>query len=267
MQVVAVGYAPVKGTRHTAFGAVRLEPDGVVGDRELCFVDAERRHVLRTVQNPGLLQVRAERHGPGGEQLRVTLPDTTVADGPLTGSGEQLTCEYWGRDVALRLLAGPHAELVGRHLGRPVRLAAAPPGAVVYGDPVSLVTTGSLRALADHLGRRPDEVAAARFRADVVLETSEPFAEEAWLGREVELGGARVRVTGLVPRCAVVDADPATGERDRPVLRSLVALARQRGADGGDGPPFGLEAVVVDPGDVRAGDVATVGGAPRAGDA
>ncbi|NYG54235.1 MOSC domain-containing protein [Nocardioides perillae] len=258
MQVVAVGYAPVKGTRHTAHDAVRVEAGGVVGDRELCAVDVDRRRVLRTVQHPALLQVRAERHGPGGGQLRLVLPDGTSVDGPLTASGEELTCDYWGRDVALRLLTGPHADLLTAHLGRPVRLAAAPPGAVVYGDPVSLVTTASLRAVADQLGCRPDEVAAARFRADVVLDGEQPFAEDAWRECELDLGSARVRVTGLVPRCAVVDHDPVTGERDRPVLRALVALAQQRGADGRDGPPFGLEAVVVRPGDVRVGDAAAL---------
>nr|WP_246283601.1 MOSC domain-containing protein [Nocardioides perillae] len=121
-----------------------------------------------------------------------------------------------------------------------------------------MVTTASLRAVADQLGCRPDEVAAARFRADVVLDGEQPFAEDAWRECELDLGSARVRVTGLVPRCAVVDHDPVTGERDRPVLRALVALAQQRGADGRDGPPFGLEAVVVRPGDVRVGDAAAL---------
>lgn len=260
MQVVAVGFAPVKGTRHTAVESVRVEVGGVVGDRELCLVDAERRHVLRTVQHPALLQVRAARHGPAGDHLRVELPDGAGVDAPLTASGEELTCEYWGREVALRLLAGPHAALLSAHLGRPVRLAAAGLGEVVYGDPVSIVTAGTLRAVADRLDRRPDEVAAARLRADVVLDGagSEAFAEEQWVGRELDLGSARVRVTGLVPRCAVVDHHPVTGERDLPVLRALVALAQERGADGRDGPPCGLEAVVVRPGDVRVGDAALV---------
>jgi uncharacterized protein YcbX len=251
MHVVTVGFAPVKGTRHTDHDAVELAPGGVVGDRERCLVDVERRHVLRTVQNPGLVGVRAVTTG---DELRLELPSGEVAEGPTPGTGEELMAEYWGRPVPLRLLGGPHADLVSAHLGRPVRLAAAPRGGVVYGDAVTVVTTGSLRALADRLGRSADELDPARFRANVVVANDEPFAEEGWVGRELSLGTARVQVTGPVPRCAVVNLGPSTGERDLPVLRGLVDLAQQRGADGSNGPPFGVEARVVGPGVVCPGD-------------
>lgn len=253
MQVVAVGYAPVKGTRHLAHEVVELAPGGVVGDRERCVVDVERRHVLRTVQHPGLVAVRAVRDGA---TLRLELPSGEVAESPTPETGEELVAEYWGRAVPLRLLGGPHADLVSGHLGRSVRLAAAPPGGVVYGEAVTVVTTGSLRALADRLGRAVGELDPARFRASVVLAHDEPFAEDGWVGRELALGAARVRVTGPVARCAVVDLGPATGERDLPVLRALVELAQQRSADGRDGPAYGVQAVVVEPGAVHPGDPA-----------
>lgn len=255
VQVVALGHALVKGTRHTARDAVELAAGGVVGDRELCLVDVGRRHVLRTVQNPALLAVDAVR---AGGLLHVRLPGGETVSGPTPESGETLTCDYWGRPVSLRLLDGPHADALARHLGRPVRLAAAPRGGVVYGDEVSLVTTASLAALAARLDRAAGGLEAARFRANAVLATERPFAEEAWVGREISLGGARVVVTGPVPRCAVPDRRPTTGARDAPVLAALVGLATERGADGRQGPPFGVQARVVEPGVVRSGDRAAL---------
>jgi uncharacterized protein YcbX len=65
----------------------------------------------------------------------------------------------------------------------------------------------------------------------------------------VRLGDATVLVRGTVPRCAVVDIDPGTGLRTEGVLK---ALAGYRLVD--QEVHFGVDAVVVEPGAVRAGD-------------
>jgi uncharacterized protein YcbX len=252
MTVTSVGFAPVKGTRHTSYDAVTLASGGPVGDRGLCFVDVGRRRVLRTVQNPSLVALAARRDG---DELVLELPDgRVVRDVPLPG-GETITCEYWGRPAELELLDGPWADAVSAHLGFPVRLAAAPPGAVVYGAPVSLVTVASLRDLAGRAGRPELVDEAARFRATMVLDVGEePHLEESWLGREVRVGGATLRVNVAIPRCAVIDLDPITGERTSGVLKALAG----RGVDDHGDPLFGVDAHVVTPGVVRPGDAVEV---------
>ena len=235
----SVGFAPVKGTRHLDLGHVDLDEKGAVGDRAYCLVDVERRRVLRTVQHPSLMGIVAQAYDDG---LALTLPTGEQADGPVTPSGRTVTCDYWGRPVDLALADGPHAELVSAHLGQDVRLAAAPRTAVVFGDPVTVLTTASLRELAGELG-----VEAARFRATLVLHTDEPWVEDTWLGREVDLGGATVRIGGPVPRCAVVDHHPGTGEKDARILR---ALALQRPTNRAGEPMFGVYATVTRPGRV-----------------
>ena len=248
MTVTSVGFAPVKGTRHTPYDAVELAAGGPVGDRGLCFVDVGRRRVLRTVQNPSLVALAAHREG--GE-LVVELPAGAVARGAPRPSGETVTCDYWGRPAGLDLLDGPWAAAVSDYLDAPVRLAAARPGAVVYGAAVSLVTTASLRDLAERTGRPALAAETARFRASMVLDTGdEPYAEEAWASREVRVGAAVLRVNAPIPRCAVIDLDPATGERGSGLLK---ALAR-RGVDEHGDPLFGVDAHVVVPGTVRPGD-------------
>lgn len=248
--VLRAGFAPVKGTRHLSLDVVRLDQYGAVGDRRLCLVDVAARQVLRTVQHPALVPVSAREEGG---ILTVTLPDGRSTSGPIEPGTDRLTCEYWGRPADVALLAGPHAALLSDLLGRPMALAAAPPRAVVYGAGVTMVTRASLEDLAGRVGSAggsPTTVDPARFRATFVLETDEPaYAEDAWAGRELALGSAVVRVGAPIGRCAVIDVDPATGQRNGRLLRSLAAY-RPR-TEAGE-PCFGVYAEVVRPGTVRA---------------
>ena len=251
MRVTAVGFTPVKGTRHASYDAVVLDEHGPVGDRAFCVVDVPRRRVLRTVQNPSLLAVGARWDG---RVLDLVLPSGETASAAPAPSGERVTCDYWGREAALDLLEGPHAALVSSWLGIPVRLAAAPRGAVVYGAPVSVVSLASLRDLAGRLGR-PDLVGeAARLRATVVVDTDEPYAEETWAGRTLRLGAATVRVNAPIPRCAVIDLDPATGVASASLLKALAGRSDTLG--------LGVDAHVVEPGVVRPGDLVDLAPTP-----
>ena len=246
MHVTRTGFAPVKGTRHASYEAVTLDAHGPVGDRAFCLVDVEARRVLRTVQNPSLVAIRSSWAAP---VLSMVLPSGEAAIAAPTPAGEEIVCDYWGRPATLTLLDGPHAALASAYLGAAVRLAAAPPRAVVYGAPVSLVSLASLRSLADALGRPGLAGEVARFRPTVAVDGLDPWAEEGWVGRTVRLGPAEVRVDALVPRGAVIDLDPDTGVADRPVLTAL--------ADRSDAPtpdlPFGVDAFVTTPGVVHPG--------------
>ncbi len=234
--VRSAGFAPVKGMRHRPVPRLELDQRGAVGDRAWCLVDVGARRVLRTVQHPSLMGVVAS---VDGGSLALTLPDGSSVDAVPEASGETVTCDYWGRSVPLTLTEGPHAELVSRFLGTDVRLAAAPRGGVVFGDPVTLVGTATLDDLTARLGR---PVEAARFRATLVVETDEPYLEDTWLGTEVGVGGACLRVGVPVPRCAVIDHDPDTGEKD---LRLLKALVGSRPTNTAGEPVLGVYAACV----------------------
>lgn len=241
--VLRAGFSPVKGTRHLALPTVRLERYGAVGDRGLCLVDVAARRVLRTVQHPTLTAVVARLED---DALSVTLPDGSAATAPLEPSGERLTCDYWGRAADLELLEGPHDALFSAYLRKPVRLAAAPPRAVIFGGGVTIVARATLDDLATRTGTAIDP---ARFRATLVVDAgAEPYAEEGWQGRELAVGEAVVRVAGAIPRCAVIDIDPVTGERNGRLLRSL---ASYRPLNGAGEPCFGVYAEVVVPGPIR----------------
>ncbi|MBO0841776.1 MAG: MOSC domain-containing protein, partial [Nocardioides sp.] len=192
-----------------------------------------------TVQHPSLMSVVARLDG---DDLSVTLPSGETVTAAPKPTDHTLTCDYWGRPTPLRLTSGGHGELFSEHLGRDVRLAAAPPGAVVFGDPVTIVATASLDDLASRVSH---PVEPARFRPTLAVATDEPYEEETWLGREVTAGGVRLRIGAPVPRCAVIDHQPTSGIRDARLLKTLAA---HRPLNRAGEPAFGVYAQVLAPG-------------------
>ena len=250
MHVTRIGFTPLKGARHVAHRSVQLSADGPVGDRGFCLVDPARDRVLRTVENPLLVRAVAAR---GADRLSVVLGDRR-ADGVPAPTGDVRKVDYWGRVVEVELLDGPWAALLSAHVGYDVALARpVQAGEVVYGGSVSLVGASSLHRLSAVVGR---PVSGARFRPTFVVDTpGEPaHAEDRWVGRELAVGSAVVRVRGVVPRCAVVDLDPVSGLRDLPVLTALAGYRRGNGE-----VRFGVDADVVRPGRVDLGDSVVVG--------
>ncbi|HET7723920.1 MAG TPA: MOSC domain-containing protein [Propionibacteriaceae bacterium] len=242
MHVSRTGFASLKGTRHLSRSYVDLAWDGPVGDRVFCLVDPARGRVVRTVENPSLMQTRAAWDGG---VLTVTLPGATV-EGVPAASGERSPLDYWGRRASLEIVDGPWAAAYSAHLGYPVVLARAAAGEVVYGASVSLVTTGSLDELSRRLGA---PVLDAQFRATFTVDTDAPHVEDAWIGRRLALGAAEVEVRSAIARCPVIDLDPDMGGPRVEALRALAGYRRE-----GTEVLFGVDAVVTRPGRVQVGD-------------
>lgn len=235
MRVSRIGLAVLKGARHAAQTSVRLEQGGPVGDRLFCLVDPTEGRVLRTVEHPRLVLVEA---GWDGTALTTTTPEGGVVAAAPRPTGEQLAFEYWGREARVELQDSPHAEQLGDHLGRSVRLARVTrPGEVVYAGSVSLVSTGEIAELG--------ETDPARFRATFTLDSArlpEP-------GTQLAVGEALIRVRSMLPRCRVIDINTGTGTMDTRHLATLAGRPRPVGE-----LPFGLDAEVLVPGTVRTGD-------------
>lgn len=137
------------------------------------------------------------------------------------------------------------APLVGDRLDGPFRLNRVP------GQPLTdfpdthllLCSTASLGAL-ETMANRPLE--HIRFRANLWLDGLDPWEEFSLIGREIEVGEARVRVIEPCTRCNATTASPETGERDVPVPTLLRrALGHM---------DFGVYAQVIEGGAVTPGD-------------
>ena len=244
MHVDTISQSPIKGGRHRSHRSVRLERTGPVGDREFCLVDVARRRVLKTVEHRAIIGTEATWENG---ILSIEIDGRTIEGAPVaTGDGE---FDYWGRQAELELLDGPWAAHYSELLGKPVTLARGRrPGEFVYGATVSLMTTAAVRWLENLSGAGVDP---ARFRSNftVAADGDEPV-ERDWIGRELRLGEATVRVLEPIGRCAVIDLDPATGTKDARTLKSLAKADRERYGI----LEFGVYAEVTSPGLVVVGD-------------
>ena len=76
---------------------------------------------------------------------------------------------------------------------------------------VSIIGLSSLHALEEKVGTYLDPL---RFRANIYVSGSLPWAEFDLLGQEIQLGAARLRVFKRIVRCPATEVNPETAERD-----------------------------------------------------
>ena len=250
IQVSRLSVTPVKGFAVWHPDDVALSETGVAEDRRFYLVDEDglRFGALRH----GLLVRFSARYDAATDELVVRLPD----DSELAGTveiGEAVTTDFYGRDVAGHVVRGPWAEAVSAGVGRTVRLVRADrPGDGVdrgNGGGVTLLSDASVAELSARSGEPVD---ARRFRMLIAMSGTEPHEEDTWIGGEVEIGDARVRVNGHVGRCAITTQSPVTGIRD---FDSLRAIKDYRGQNAETREiDFGVYGQVVRPGRVRVGD-------------
>ena len=122
---------------------------------------------------------------------------------------------------------------------------------------ISVISLGTVHAVARESGRDVDRCDLRRFRPNVVIETdnAEPFEEDRWVGRTLMFGqgnsGAALRVTMRDERCVMVNLDPDTAERDSEVMKTVVRMNENCA---------GVYGTVVRAGELRIGQVVTLGG-------
>jgi uncharacterized protein YcbX len=95
----------------------------------------------------------------------------------------------------------------------------------VFGDNrrpvISLIGLASVR---DFEARMQARRHRRRFRANVWFSGAAPWAELEWVGRQIQLGGATLRVLKRIPRCPATEVNPVTAERDAQPVAELRAL-------------------------------------------
>jgi uncharacterized protein YcbX len=246
VRVARIAIAPVKGLGLVHPDEVVLRRNGVDGDRRFYLVDPDGR-LINNKSCGELMQIRPELNG--ADSLALHFPDGDVTgDVELAGPVET---SFYGRPVTGRFVDGPWSDAISEHAGRPLRLVRTDePGAGIdRPHVVSVISDGSLRALAREAG--VDDVDGRRFRMTFELEGCDEHEEDAWIGGEVAVGDARIRVTGPVGRCAVTTRNPDSGVSDLDTLR---ALAGYRTLQEGKAHGCGVCGDVVSEGTVRIGD-------------
>jgi uncharacterized protein YcbX len=251
--VARISIAPVKGLALVQRDEVQLAETGVAENRRFHIVDADGRR-YNQLRNGALVQI-TPAYDARTERLALTFPDGTVADGDVA-LGRELTTDFYGRPVPGRLVEGPWSEALSSWAGRPLRLVQSAPGAAVdrRRGSVSLVSRASLEELGRQ-GGQAGPVDGRRFRMLFELEGLGAHQEDGWVGRNVRIGGALVRLRGDVGRCAITTQNPDTGAPDFDTLRTIYSYRSLTENEAGKKHvPFGVYGEVVEPGVVRIGD-------------
>ncbi len=247
-----ITFTPVKGLRLHAVEEVELTADGIAGDRAFFLLDEAGRMV--SLKRLGALTSVLADHDPAAGTLSLRFPDDAVVAGPVE-LGEPEDAGFYGLGLRVRAVEGPFSAALSEHAGADVRLVAAPRerAGVDRGrdGAVTLLSQGSLDELRAQSGER-EPVDARRFRMTFGVDGVAPHEEDRWVGRDVRVGDALLRVVGNVGRCAVTTRDPDTGAVDFPTLHHLQAYRAD--VETTEPLPFGVHARVVEPGRVRLGD-------------
>ena len=112
---------------------------------------------------------------------------------------------------------------------------------------VSVINLATVRALSEAVGTALHPL---RFRANIALDGAEPGAELGWVGREVRIGALRLRCAKRTVRCAAIDVNPATAERDARLPKAIVQAFGH--------PDLGVYLEVVEDGRIAMGDEVSV---------
>jgi hypothetical protein len=256
---------PMKAARGVDLTAGRVEPWGLAGDRRWLLVDAGGRFISQR-EEPALatvtvrcqsaagdiavsacghppLAVRAPSPGAGAPLLRVTVQRATVSAAAAGPAADAWFSRFLGRGVRLVYLDDPTRRAVNPAYG-------APGDRVSFADgyPLLLTTSASLGALGRWLIEDGEPaVPMSRFRPNVVIAGTVPWAEDGW--RRVRIGPATFRVAKPSGRCVVTTIDQATGEQGREPLRML-GQRRRFGAE----LVFGQNLIPDDLGILQVGD-------------
>lgn len=193
----------------------------------LCLMRNEHLATLQTTFEP-----TATAH-----RLTLAREGQSLATGDLlTASGRAAIEAAFAREMASEMRGPPRVVSAHGHSFSDVKEKC-----------VHIVNAASVRALEHSTGRSIDPL---RFRANIVIDGLEPWAELDLVGQPLRVGtgdgGATLSVFKRTVRCAATNVDPATGARDADLPEAIFSLAAHR--------DFGVYAMVTSGGVLNVGD-------------
>ncbi|MFC5471119.1 MOSC domain-containing protein [Cohnella suwonensis] len=230
-EVGEINRYPIKSFGGEKLESCELAAYGMLGDRFATFYDESQEGWQKyiTARNiPNMMTYQA-RYVDG--DIRVT-----ASDGREFGWEESLLVEIQGQTktpIAMSRMMDPNPE-------NPHLLSVDEAG-------ILIVTDATMRKLENMWGKELDQ---RRFRGNFVVNVNDQVMFEGdWIGKEIEIGGARLKADDFCERCVMIAMDPDTTEKDPSLLKIVNKEFNLR---------FGVYASVVRPGRVQVGDTVKV---------
>jgi uncharacterized protein YcbX len=260
----AINIYPVKGLKGIPLDTARCTDRGLEHDRRWMVVDSAGVFLTQR-EHPKMATVWTEV-----DDLMLTLaaPDVDSVDVPLEGrASPSIKVQVWNSVCDAVPVSAAADAWLSDYLGLPCRLVHMPESSerysnsryagdgrkVGFADGYAYLVIGeaSLGDLNAKLAAKSQPTLPMnRFRPNLVVAGSEPFAEDGW--RDFRIGEARFRGVKPCGRCQVTTTDQNTGEVKGP--EPLATLSSYR--DSSEfGVMFGMNLVSLAPGAIRVGDV------------
>ena len=224
MHVSEINIYPVKSLKGISLDSSTVERRGLTHDRRWMVTDPGGKFLTQR-ELPKMATIRVETssddalilsvNGSGG--LQVPFPP---------GTGEFGIVEVWGSLCEGEFYDEEVSEWISRWLGTECRLVAMPDATerhintrfdrgndiVSFADgyPLLLTSEASLADLNARLGADAPRLPMERFRPNIVVSGSTPYAEDSW--KSIRVGDAVFRSTKPCARCVITTVDQASGQ-------------------------------------------------------
>lgn len=252
---------PVKSLAGISVAEAEVTSRGLRHDRRFMVVDpAGEFFTQRDIPRMATVWTEIENG-----RLRLAAPDVGEIEVDLEPAhGEPMAVSIWNSRGVAAIAPSPEADRwLTSYFGSACRLVYMPDSShrrvnpeyaasdVSFADGYPFLVIGE-GSLADLNGRLSRPVPMNRFRPNFVVGGTGAFAEDGW--GEFGIGAARFRMAKPCGRCQVTTTDQATGEVMGPEPLSVLTAYRDSQEFGAR---FGMNAVAVTLGTVRAGDAVT----------
>lgn len=111
---------------------------------------------------------------------------------------------------------------------------------------ISIHNHASHRAVEERVGR---PLSNLRWRGNIWIDGLAPWQEFEWIGKDINIGNATLRIEERIERCRATMANPETGQRDADTLAALDTWGHR---------DFGVFASVIEGGTISVGDTVLV---------
>jgi uncharacterized protein YcbX len=253
---------PIKSCAGISVAEWEVDQFGLRNDRRWMVITAEGEFLTQR-EYPVMATIRT-RLAP--IHLRVTAPEMPELVLPLEPlGGRPVATRVW--DDQVQVVAPDHkadqwfSRVIGRdcqlvympsNYVRPVDPTYAPEGGQAsFADAFPFLLAGEA-SLEDLNRRMPRPLPMNRFRPNLVVQGSAPWAEDEWAA--FTLGSIRMQGLKLCARCPITTTDQAEGRRDGAEPLKTLATFRKRER----GVMFGQNVVHYGTGRLRLGDRLTV---------
>lgn len=235
---------PVKSLAGQSLTRVDLMSAGLPGDRQFALAHGAgdfdpqtpawrpKGNFVNLVRTAELARL-TPAYAPDSGKLTIAQGDQVIASGRPVEASERAEME-----ASLTAFLGDAAR------GQ-VRLAWGE-GVAFTDVPAPLLSIINLESVRDLASRAGLSLDARRFRGNLVIDGLRPWGEFDWPGRQVQVGGAVVKIVEPITRCAATHVNPETAVRDADVVG---ALERTMGH-----VDMGIYAEIVSPGEIATGD-------------